>query len=144
MKFLMEIDLVGAERLIKSRASPEPNSGCWLWTGYCTPNGYGRVCFKGEYSSTHVLSYKTFNGYIPKDADIHHKCEVRSCVNPDHLVAMDHRSHHRYHFLGKAVKSHCKHGHELTPDNVIVHYRSRNDTYERICRTCRDRRNNAR
>ena len=62
----------------------EPNCGCWLWGGAWTGAGYGH--FRGE--RAHRVSYRHFKGEIPEGAHIHHRCEVRCCVNPEHLEAV--------------------------------------------------------
>lgn len=59
---------------------PEPNSGCWLWDAAIS-NNYGHYNNKGA----HRVSYETFKGPIPKGLHVLHKCDVPSCVNPDHL-----------------------------------------------------------
>lgn len=30
---------------------------CWLWTGYCLPNGYGRVWLDGRVEYAHRAAY---------------------------------------------------------------------------------------
>jgi hypothetical protein len=60
---------------------PEPNSGCFLWTGYYCKDGYGRIYDR----RAHRLAYKVFVGEIPRGMCICHKCDVPCCVNPDHL-----------------------------------------------------------
>jgi len=70
-----------------SAISPEPNSGCWLWTGSCEEKGYGRLHKpdrKGHLSA-HRFAYQTFVGPIPDGHHLDHKCRVRCCVNPEHL-----------------------------------------------------------
>ena len=70
-----------------SKVSPEPTSGCWLWTGGLEEKGYAVLCkpnWKGH-RAAHRFSYETFVGPIPDGLQIDHKCRVRSCVNPDHL-----------------------------------------------------------
>lgn len=67
---------------------PEPNSGCWLWVGFVGGNGYGGIRQTGpdEKSRTaHRVSWEIHFGPIPPGLCVLHKCDVRSCVNPQHL-----------------------------------------------------------
>ena len=65
---------------------PDPNSGCWLWFGSISKHGYGEF-YLGEkrYERAHRASWIFKNGEIPADLHVLHKCDVRSCVNPNHL-----------------------------------------------------------
>ena len=40
---------------IESRISPEPNTGCWLWMGSITGNGYGNIRVKSGTTLVHKL-----------------------------------------------------------------------------------------
>lgn len=60
------------------------HGGCWIWTAYKTPLGYGAFCLAGKILS-HRLSWEYANGPIPVGMFVLHKCDVRSCVNPEHL-----------------------------------------------------------
>lgn len=64
---------------------PEPNSGCFLWTGAVDPHGYGAITVNGITAKAHRLSYEFNYGAIPSDMSVLHKCDVRCCVNPNHL-----------------------------------------------------------
>lgn len=66
---------------------PEPNSGCWLWLA-CVSNrtGYGKFGLaKDDEVGAHRASWRLYRGDIPLGMVVMHKCDVRICVNPDHL-----------------------------------------------------------
>ena len=65
-------------------------SGCWMWTGATMSKGYGKVMITTAPKTTylegaHRLSWLLHNGPIPEGKQVLHKCDVRSCVNPEHL-----------------------------------------------------------
>lgn len=68
--------------------SPEPNSGCWLWTGGATSFGYGRFtrgrATEGR-TDAHRYAYEYFVGQIPTGMEVCHRCDTPACVNPEHL-----------------------------------------------------------
>ncbi len=73
-----------AERLERN-SIPEPNSGCILWLGGCMPFGHGRMRWDGKLYLTHRLAWIAHRGPIPDELFVCHKCDVPSCINPDHL-----------------------------------------------------------
>jgi hypothetical protein len=84
---------------------PEPNSGCWLWLAQVSASGYGRFCVsKDGRAYAHHFSYRTFKGPIPKGMVVRHTCDIKTCVNPYHLLLgteeenyEDARARRRYH-----------------------------------------------
>jgi hypothetical protein len=97
---------------------------CWLFTGTTTP--YGRIA-KAQDSCTHRLGWKLHRGPIPEGRELHHQCGVYACWNPDHLQLVTHAEN-----LAFKRKTHCKHGHPLSGENVRIDPR----TGARVCRAC--------
>ena len=63
--------------------------GCWLWTGYTNPAGYGRICRrengKDKCHLAHRYAWTQLVGPIEDGMTLDHLCRVRACVNPEHL-----------------------------------------------------------
>jgi len=64
---------------------PEPNSGCWLWLSVVNAAGYGTIRdIDKRVRLAHRISYRLHIGE-PGQLQVCHRCDVPSCVNPQHL-----------------------------------------------------------
>ena len=80
---------------------PEPNTGCWIWTGKLDTGGYGRISPLGR---SHRASFILFKGPIINGMHVLHSCDNTWCVNPDHLRLGSHHDNMR----DKAIRGRAK------------------------------------
>ena len=98
-----------AERL-ERLSEPCPMSGCRIFMGWLLPAGYGHIGRGGHGKGTllaHRAAWLAYHGEIPKGMHVLHHCDVRCCVNPEHL------------FLGAHIdnmRDMDKKGRRITPD----------------------------
>jgi hypothetical protein len=106
------------------------NTDCIRWAGNVGNRGYGRAyAGPGRYKLAHRAAYEQAHGAIPEGHVVHHTCENRLCVNPEHLVAMSPGTHSSLH-AGRPER--CKQGHAFTDANTWVSRRG-----HRYCRRCK-------
>lgn len=134
-------DLTGEERFwrLVDKRGPED---CWLWlggTGGGHPRGrfWGGKDFGAKLFYSHRIAWGMLVGPIPDGLVIDHLCKNGLCQNPAHMrlvtqyVNVTENSDSAW-ALNKA-KTHCKHGHPLSGENLRQDLRGRG---HRNCREC--------
>lgn len=103
---------------------PQADSGCHIWVGAQQSRGYGLFQWRGRLTTAHRVAYELYNGEIPEDHVVHHRCETPLCVNPEHLEAVTNWENLKLSGRGVAVenaeKTHCPKGHPYEGENLVV------------------------
>lgn len=115
-----------------AKVDMKDESSCWLWTASVNSKGYGSFAIKGSGVSAHKVSWALAkNDGVLSDSKSHvmHSCDVRSCVNPNHLSlgtpkdnARDAISKGRNVVRVPSQEETCKRGHPRTPENTVAKY----------------------
>ena len=107
--------------------------GCIEFTG-ANSGGYGTVRRHGIVVRAHRATYELFVGPIPEGLQLDHLCRNTACVNPAHLEPVTIGENRRRGLLGVlgALPTHCRHGHEYTPENTHIYP----GDGSRVCRAC--------
>jgi hypothetical protein len=119
---------------IRQRVS---RNDCIESAGRAHSRGYRSVQVDGVSFLAHRVAYEAAYGPIPTELpsdgsarwEVHHRCENKVCVNPEHLQLVTSCEHKRIHLRGRA----CKRGHEFTTENTYV----QPSTGRYACRTCK-------
>lgn len=97
------------------------SSGCLMWIGSKFKHGYGRLRSGDSYLKAHRVAWEIQFGPIPLGLHVCHTCDVRACVNIDHLFLGDHRANMRDMILKKRdlkEKGVDRYNAKLDPDKV--------------------------
>lgn len=116
---------------------------CWNWTDFKDKDGYGKFSFNGKSRIAHRISYELHLGKIPDGLTLDHLCRNTSCINPIHLEPTTSKENTMRGIspsAKNAAKTHCKRGHEYTPQNTwIVNSVSGKGRVCKICNRMRER-----
>ena len=135
---LKDKSLLGAfmQKRVDFTSSPD---GCWLWTSVKTHDGYPYWKTTGNKTLyAHRFIYEQEIGPIPKNLTLDHLCRVRHCVNPAHMDPCTMQENiSRGDYAWRKRLTHCKNGHEFTPENTYFDANGgRTGKGRRQCKEC--------
>ncbi len=105
-------------------AKVEKTPTCWLWRGAIKDNidghgGYGAFWYNHKRGRAHVFAYENLVGPTNGKWVLHH-CDIRHCVNPDHLFLGDHQANVADSVQkGRQAKGERNGQHKLTEKDVL-------------------------
>lgn len=125
-------------------AKVDKTDTCWIWTASLNHKGYGQ--FQSSTYGRPMLAYRfaylMLVGEVPEGLVLDHICEVKACVNPQHLepitnqenlirggVGQKNAEHHK-------SRTHCRNGHEYTEENTSYWNRKSRGVLTRRCNLC--------
>ena len=110
-------------------------SECILYQGHIDNAGYGRFNGKNVVSGyVHRQAFYEANGYLPLPPKIvGHLCEVRNCINPDHLVEQTQQENVKQ-YSDRITE--CPKGHPYDEKNTGIKVNKKTGWVQRRCKAC--------
>lgn len=93
-KKLRDFNLIPLQHYLDNEVWPEPNTGCWLWTGKVDKRFNSAILNLDTKSSlaAHKVIFEHFkNQTVPKGKMLYRTCNNKLCVNPDHCYISSHK-----------------------------------------------------
>lgn len=122
------------ERLVRDSTPTE--QGCHIWIRALNNRGYGVTYYDGKLRLAHRVAWFLKHGRWPADGLVlDHQCEVKQCINPDHLVETSNAHNvlraYRSPMNVRLRRTACGRGHDYTEQTLRIDSKG-----HRQCRVC--------
>lgn len=131
--------IVNARQRLKTKTAPPDANGCLLWTGAINDGGYGVLSIGDIMMRAHRVAWIVEKGDIPKGMYVCHKCDVRRCINVDHLFVgtqkdniADMISKKRDHIIGERNAHHKLTSQQV--DKIRLQYANGDTSYRQLAK----------
>lgn len=118
----------------EARVDRGDGRGCWVWTAYREPKGYGRAWFRGAVRKAHHVALELAGVVVLPGHVTTHVCGNRACVRLEHLeqIAVGESVLRGSGACARnAAKLLCSRGHQLATRRG-----ARSGPVHRVCLTC--------
>lgn len=97
------------------------SSGCWIWKTKIKKTSYPLILIRSDdgkvsVRGAHIISWELHNGKIQDDLCVLHKCDVRVCVNPEHLFLGTRTDN----MIDKEIKGRTSWGEQLPQSKLTI------------------------
>lgn len=127
-------------KLIDGGHPPNPfrelEETCLIWTGGFFNTGYPTLSVNNKTLLVHRWVYMVVNGIdeVPSELEVDHVCRRRDCLRPSHLELVTSLENQ---IRGREARTHCRNGHEFSPENTRMVKNKKGEYTRRLCVICR-------
>lgn len=131
MKIPDGVDMYDIARFF-SRVEVRKQPKCWIYKASINYDKYPSFSLHNKTVAGHRFCYEVFNGPIPENMVIRHKCDNVKCVNPYHLETGTHQDNMLDRLVRNRTPRGVKNGRAVLNEQNVMDIVADNRTYKEI------------